>query len=47
MLNDLHFSEAVYGFGAAAGIELINSSGNLAGFVNPAVVGWLREHTTR
>jgi nitrate/nitrite transporter NarK len=33
------------GVGAAAGIALINSTGNLAGFVSPAVVGWLREQT--
>ncbi len=29
------------GAGAAAGIALINSTGNLAGFVSPALVGWL------
>ena len=33
------------GAGAAAGIALINSTGNLAGFVSPAVVGWLRTLT--
>jgi MFS family permease len=31
------------GTGAAAGIAIINSLGNLAGFVSPYVVGWLRE----
>jgi MFS family permease len=31
------------GGAAAAGIALINSVGNLAGFVSPYVVGWLRE----
>jgi D-galactonate transporter len=33
------------GTGAAAGIALINSTGNLAGFVSPALVGWLRTQT--
>jgi len=33
------------GAGAAAGIALINSTGNLAGFVSPAVVGWLKTMT--
>ncbi|CAB3766595.1 MFS transporter [Paraburkholderia solisilvae] len=33
------------GAGAAAGIALINSTGNLAGFVSPAVVGWLKTLT--
>ncbi|WP_460911199.1 MFS transporter [Paraburkholderia jirisanensis] len=33
------------GTGAAAGIALINSTGNLAGFVSPAVVGWLKTLT--
>lgn len=33
------------GTGAAAGIALINSLGNLAGFVSPYLVGWLRDTT--
>ncbi|MBN3725117.1 MFS transporter [Burkholderia sp. Ac-20379] len=33
------------GTGAAAGIALINSTGNLAGFVSPAVIGWLKTET--
>jgi D-galactonate transporter len=33
------------GTGAAAGIALINSTGNLAGFFSPALVGWLRDLT--
>jgi MFS family permease len=33
------------GTGAAAGIALINSTGNLAGFVSPALVGWLKTVT--
>jgi MFS family permease len=33
------------GTGAAAGIALINSTGNLAGFVSPALVGWLKTMT--
>lgn len=33
------------GRGAAAGIALINSTGNLAGFVSPSVIGWLKDET--
>jgi nitrate/nitrite transporter NarK len=33
------------GAGAAAGIALINSLGNLAGFVSPFLVGWLKDMT--
>ncbi|NML84344.1 MFS transporter [Polaromonas sp.] len=33
------------GTGAAAGIALINSLGNLAGFVSPFLVGWLKDLT--
>ena len=33
------------GTGAAAGIALINSVGNLAGFVSPYLVGWLKDTT--
>ena len=33
------------GAGAAAGIALINSVGNLAGFVSPFLVGWLKDLT--
>jgi D-galactonate transporter len=33
------------GVGAAAGIALINSLGNLAGFVSPFAVGWLKDLT--
>jgi len=33
------------GTAAAAGIGLINSIGNLGGFVGPAVMGWLRDAT--
>ena len=33
------------GAGAAAGIALINSLGNLAGFVSPYAVGWLKDLT--
>lgn len=33
------------GAGAAAGIALINSVGNLAGFVSPFAVGWLKDMT--
>jgi MFS family permease len=33
------------GTGAAAGIALINCTGNLAGFISPAVIGWLKTMT--
>ncbi|WP_186426345.1 MFS transporter [Cupriavidus metallidurans] len=33
------------GTGAAAGIALINSLGNLAGFLSPYAVGWLKDMT--
>jgi len=33
------------GAGAAAGIALINCTGNLAGFVSPSVIGWLKTQT--
>lgn len=33
------------GLAAAAGIALINSLGNLAGFVSPYLVGWLKDQT--
>ncbi|WP_118183152.1 MFS transporter [Paraburkholderia phosphatilytica] len=33
------------GTGAAAGIAMINSIGNLAGFLSPYAVGWLRQAT--
>ncbi len=34
------------GTGAAAGIALVNSLGNLAGFVAPFAVGWLKDQTS-
>lgn len=33
------------GTGAAAGIAMINSQGNLSGFISPCAVGWLKELT--
>jgi MFS family permease len=33
------------GSGAAAGIALINCTGNLAGFISPTVIGWLKGYT--
>ncbi|NLP63719.1 MFS transporter [Paraburkholderia sacchari] len=33
------------GAGAAAGIAMINSLGNLGGFVGPSVIGWLKSAT--
>jgi ACS family tartrate transporter-like MFS transporter len=38
-------SESLAGTGAAAGIALINSIGNLGGFVGPYLIGWIREQT--
>jgi D-galactonate transporter len=34
------------GTGAAAGIAMINSLGNLAGFISPYLVGWLKQATS-
>ena len=33
------------GVAAAAGIALINSIGNLAGFVSPYMIGWIVDHS--
>jgi len=33
------------GDGAAAGIALINATGNLGGFLGPKIMGWMREST--
>ena len=33
------------GIGAAAGIALINSVGNIGGFVGPNIIGYIRETT--
>ena len=38
-------SEFLSGTGAAAGIALVNSIGNLGGFAGPSVVGWLKDAT--
>jgi ACS family tartrate transporter-like MFS transporter len=38
-------SESLAGTGAAAGIALINSVGNLGGFLGPYLVGWIRDRT--
>ena len=38
-------SESLAGTGAAAGIALINSVGNLGGFAGPYVIGWVRTRT--
>lgn len=37
--------ERCAGIGAAAGIALINSLGNLARFASPYAVGWLKDAT--
>jgi len=34
------------GIGAAAGIALVNSVGNVGGFVGPNIVGYVREATS-
>ena len=33
------------GAAAAAGIAVINSIGNLAGFAGPFAMGWIKDHT--
>ncbi len=38
-------SETLAGSGAAAGIALINSVGNLGGFLGPYLIGWVRTRT--
>src|SRR5215475_2380013 len=38
-------SESLAGTGAAAGIALINSVGNLGGFAGPYLIGWVRTRT--
>jgi ACS family tartrate transporter-like MFS transporter len=38
-------SESLTGTGAAAGIALINSVGNLGGFAGPYLIGFVRTHT--
>lgn len=38
-------SALLTGAAAAAGIALINSIGNLAGFVSPSIIGWMKEVT--
>ena len=38
-------SESLAGTGAAAGIALINSVGNLGGFLGPYLIGWIRSRT--
>ena len=38
-------SETLSGTGAAAGIALINSVGNLGGFGGPYLIGWVRTRT--
>jgi ACS family tartrate transporter-like MFS transporter len=38
-------SQFLTGLGAAAGIALINSIGNIGGYVGPLVVGWIKDTT--
>lgn len=38
-------SSLLGGTAAAAGIALINSVGNLAGFVSPSIIGWMKDVT--
>jgi ACS family tartrate transporter-like MFS transporter len=40
-------SEFLTGYSAAAGIALVNSVGNLGGFLGPATVGYFAHHTGR
>ncbi len=38
-------STVLTGTAAAAGIAMINSIGNLAGFVSPSIIGWMKDVT--
>jgi len=38
-------SSVLAGTAAAAGIAMINSIGNLAGFVSPSIIGWMKDLT--
>jgi D-galactonate transporter len=38
-------SSVLTGTAAAAGIAMINSVGNLAGFVSPSIIGWMKDVT--
>jgi MFS family permease len=38
-------SSVLTGTAAAAGIAMINSIGNLAGFVSPSIIGWMKDVT--
>ena len=38
-------SSVLVGTAAAAGIAMINSIGNLAGFVSPTIIGWMKDVT--
>ncbi|SAK65555.1 major facilitator transporter [Caballeronia glebae] len=38
-------SSVMTGTAAAAGIAMINSIGNLAGFVSPSIIGWMKDVT--
>jgi D-galactonate transporter len=38
-------SSVLSGTAAAAGIAMINSIGNLAGFVSPSIIGWMKDVT--
>lgn len=40
-----HPSRVLAGTAAAAGIAMINSIGNLAGFVSPSIIGWIKDLT--
>ncbi len=35
----------LWGAAAAAGIAVVNSIGNLAGFAGPFAMGWIKDHT--
>ncbi|NKJ21241.1 MFS transporter [Dyella sp. SG609] len=40
-----HPSRVLAGTAAAAGIAMINSIGNLAGFASPSIIGWIKDLT--
>ena len=45
MKSALLAGSIIAGFCAAAGFALVNSVGNLGGFVGPSAVGWITERT--
>jgi nitrate/nitrite transporter NarK len=44
-LRALPTTAFLFGAAAAAGIAVVNSVGNLAGFAGPFAMGWISDHT--